>query len=348
MRNQRREEYLYDPLDQHDACGVGFVAEVSGCASHSIIQTALEALGNLTHRGAVDADGRTGDGAGLLTQLPLEFFRREAERLGYRSNHLAVGVFFLPRDETVAAGCREIITRTSEKHGLAPLGWRPVPVNERVLGAKALSTAPRIEQFLVDCGRVSPSQFETTLYSARRELEQHTAEIEGFYISSFSSRTIVYKGLLTGSQLGQFYTDLTVTDFKAALAVFHQRYSTNTFPNWALAQPFRLLAHNGEINTVSGNRSWMRARELAKINRSPEHAAGQGSVIWNKGSDSASLDNALELSVRSGRELTESVMMLIPEAYETADEMSPDLRAFYDYAASLTETVGRPSSRGLH
>ena len=346
MRSETRDEFLYDPLDEHDACGVGFVANVSGCANHNIIKSALEALRNLTHRGAVDADGRTGDGAGLLTQLPLKFFRREAERLGLRLDaNLAVGVFFLPREESAAAQCRHIITRLIEDHGLTPLVWRQVPVEEGVLGAKALTTAPRIEQLLVASGRVPNDRFETTLYRARREIEQQLSEINGFYIPSLSSRTIVYKGLFVGSQIGTFYPDLNDPEFEAPLAVFHQRYSTNTFPNWALAQPFRLLAHNGEINTISGNRSWMRARELdTRFLASMENGSRLRSVIWNRGSDSASLDNALELSVRSGRGVTESVMMLIPEAYENSNEMSSELRAFYDYAAHLTEPWDGPAA----
>ena len=345
MRNPGRNQLLYDPFDEHDACGVGFVAVVSGCATHPIIENALEALSNLTHRGAVDADGRSGDGAGLLTQVPLKFFRREAERLGHSFvDDLAVGVFFLPRDETAASRCREITTRVSRKFGVTPLCWRQVPVDESALGAKALSTAPRIEQLLITPGGVPSAQFETALYRARREIEQQTSAIENFYIPSLSSRTIVYKGLLTGSQLGSFYPDLSEPDFESALAVFHQRYSTNTFPNWALAQPFRLLGHNGEINTISGNRGWMKARELAWRRRTPEGSSEFESVIWNKGSDSASLDNALELSVRSGRDVRESVMMLIPEAYENADQMAPELRAFYDDAASLTEPWDGPAA----
>ena len=295
MGNEPRDELLYDPLDEHDACGVGFVANVSGRATHQIVESALEALCNLTHRGAIDADGRTGDGAGLLTQLPLRFFRREAERLGQRpEDELAVGMFFLPRDEGAAGRCRQITLQVSESYGLAPLGWRQVPVDENELGSKALATAPRIEQLLVTSGRVSTSEFETTLYRVRCEVEQQTSEIEGFYVASFSSRTVVYKGLFVGSQLGPFYPDLSEPDFEAALAVFHQRYSTNTFPNWSLAQPFRLLAHNGEINTISGNRSWMRARERATTGTLSSGDSGgsseRRSVIWSKGSDSASLD----------------------------------------------------------
>jgi glutamate synthase domain-containing protein 2/glutamate synthase domain-containing protein 1/glutamate synthase domain-containing protein 3 len=346
MRNEPRDELLYDPLDEHDACGVGFVADVSGRPTHQIVENALEALCNLTHRGAIDADGKTGDGAGLLTQLPLRFFRREVERLGQRpEDELAVGMFFLPRNEAAAARCRQITSRISESHGLAPLGWRQVPVDENELGSKALATAPRIEQLLAARGRVSKSEFETTLYRVRREVEQQTSEIEDFYAPSFSSRTVVYKGLFVGSQLGPFYPDLSEPDFEASLAVFHQRYSTNTFPNWSLAQPFRLLAHNGEINTISGNRSWMRARERATTGTLPPADSSEPqSVIWSKGSDSASLDNALELLAMSGGDVTQSVMMLIPEAYESSDEISPELRGFYDYAASLTEPWDGPAA----
>ena len=345
MSHERCDELLYDPRDEHDACGVGFVADVSGLASHNIIKSALEALSNLTHRGAVDADGQTGDGAGLLTQLPLRFFQHEAERLGHRPDgDLAVGVFFLPRDESAAALCREITTRVSESYGLIPLGWRQTPINESQLGAKALATTPRIEQLLIARSRVSKSVFENALYKARREIEQQTSDIEGFYIPSFSSRTIVYKGLLTGNQLGLFYPDLSERDFETSLAVFHQRYSTNTFPNWSLAQPFRLLAHNGEINTISGNRNWVRARELASKRTQSSDSSEFQSVIWSKGSDSASLDNTLELSVMSGRGVAESVMMLIPEAYEKSNEISRELRDFYDYAASLTEPWDGPAA----
>jgi len=226
---------------------------------------------------------------------------------------------------------------------MLPLGWRLVPTDETALGAKALATLPRIEQLLIDRGRISKSNFESTLYHIRREIEQATGDIEGFYISSFSSRTIVYKGLFVGSQLGPFYLDLRDSGFETALAVFHQRYSTNTFPNWSLAQPFRLLAHNGEINTISGNRNWMRAREMA-ARKSSDHSARMSSVIWSKGSDSASLDNALELRVMSGGDLMQSVMTLIPEAYESSDEMPPDLRGFYEYAASLTESWDGPAA----
>ncbi|HKA19427.1 MAG TPA: glutamate synthase large subunit [Blastocatellia bacterium] len=340
MPDHCNEQLLYDPHEEHDACGVGFVAEISGQPSHTIVQNAIEALCNLTHRGAVDADGRTGDGAGLLLQLPTRFFLREAERLGQRAEaDLAVGMFFLPQAKSEAEHCREITTRTLKRCGFEPIVWRLVPTEPDHLGAKALATAPLIEQLLIARGGVSKLEFESSLYVARREIEQQTSTIEAFYIPSLSSKTIVYKGLFVGSQLSPYYPDVTQPDFESALAVFHQRYSTNTFPNWSLAQPFRLLAHNGEINTISGNRNWMRARELAS-----DAPANGGSVIWPKGSDSASLDNALELLVRSDRNITQSLMMLIPEAYENSNEISRELRGFYDYAATLTEPWDGPAA----
>ncbi len=344
MREEFPEGLLYDPLDEHDACGVGFVAETSGRPIHNIVENALEALCNLTHRGAVAADGRTGDGAGLLTQLPQRFFQREVERLGERmdSGDLAVGVFFLPRDEGLADQVRRVAGQMSQSESFIPVAWRPVPVDEGVLGTRALAAAPRIEQLLVGRGRMAKGDFEAALYRVRRAIEERTSGIKDFYIPSFSSRTIVYKGLLVGSQLGPFYPDLRDPDFESALAIFHQRYSTNTFPNWSLAQPFRFLAHNGEINTIAGNRNSMRARETeAAASREPFPS---GSVIWSKGSDSANLDNSLELLAMSGREVMESMMMLIPEAYETSADVPADLRGFYDYAASLTEPWDGPAA----
>src|SRR5215510_6392861 len=337
MPDHCNEQLLYDPHEEHDACGVGFVAEISGQPSHTIVQNAIEALCNLTHRGAVDADGRTGDGAGLLLQLPTRFFLREAERLGQRAEaDLAVGMFFLPQAKSEAEHCREITTRTLKRCGFEPIVWRLVPTEPDHLGAKALATAPLIEQLLIARGGVSKLEFESSLYVARRGIEQQTSTIEAFYIPSLSSKTIVYKGLFVGSLLSPYYPDVTQPDFESALAVFHQRYSTNTFPNWSLAQPFRLLAHNGEINTISGNRNWMRARERA-VTRC-------GSVIWGKGSDSASLDNVLELLTMSGRDAMQSVMMLIPEACERSDEMSDGLRGFYDFASCLSEPWDGPAA----
>jgi glutamate synthase domain-containing protein 2/glutamate synthase domain-containing protein 1/glutamate synthase domain-containing protein 3 len=349
MKDDAPQRSLYDPQFEHDACGVGFVADICGRPSHAILQTAVQALGNLSHRGAKDADGKSGDGAGVLTQLPRKLFLKELEKLGYarpRSQDIAVGMLFLPReDESAAAKCRQIVERVLNHYGLARFGWRTVPIEESALGAKAAATAPAIEQVLIGRSRHPLDQFERTLYMVRKEIETEAAAIEGFYIPSLSSRTIIYKGLFVATQLKLFYGDLSDPDFETALAVVHQRYSTNTFPNWVLAQPFRMLAHNGEINTLAGNRNWMRARE-----------AGMTSKVWGRrierlkpvigvrGSDSASLDNSLELLSASGRDILHSMMMLVPEAHENSTHMDPALRGFYDYAACLTEPWDGPAA----
>ncbi|HWP45064.1 MAG TPA: glutamate synthase central domain-containing protein, partial [Blastocatellia bacterium] len=349
MKDGAPKSLLYDPRFEHDACGVGFVADISGCPGHAVLDTSMQALANLAHRGAVDADGKTGDGAGILTQIPRKLFSREVERLARRRvdpYDLAVAVVFLPReDREAAAACRKIVDDVLRHHGLRPLCTRTVPVNERSLGAKAAATAPLIEQVLISREQTPLDDYERTLYLARREIEKAAAEIEGFYIPSFSSRTIVYKGLLIATELGSFYEDLSDGDYETALAVIHQRYSTNTFPNWFLAQPFRLLAHNGEINTISANRNWMRAREPELRSEVwGDRIEGLKPVIWPAGSDSASLDNALELLVSSGRDPLHSMMMLLPEAYENATDMDADLRGFYDFAACLVEPWDGPAA----
>ena len=261
---------------------------------------ALESVINLTHRGAVDADAKTGDGAGVLTQVPRRLFAREAARLGHGDVHpedIGVAMVFLPRDGAdVTARCRSIIKRVVERHGLRWIGWRTVPVQSEVLGEKAAATQPDIRQLLLGRPLVASNLgFERTLYLARKEIERRVANegIGSFYIPSMSHRTIVYKGLFVAPQLRDFYLDFRDPAFETALALFHQRYSTNTFPTWPLAQPFRQLAHNGEINTLQGNRNWMAAREAELA--SP---VWREQVEWLKpicvpgGSDSASLDNA--------------------------------------------------------
>ncbi len=332
MKEDIPQRSLYDPQFEHDACGVGFVADLSGRASRRILDVALEAIGNLSHRGAVDADGKTGDGAGILSQIPVRLFLREAESFGFRlrAADLAVGQTFLPREEETAGQCRKIIERALNRHGLLCLGWRVVPVDERVLGAKAATTSPRIEQVVISRADRPTDEFERALYDARKEIEDGASNIKGFYIPSLSSRTIVYKGLLVSTQLKSFYLDLNDPDFETALAVFHQRYSTNTFPNWFLAQPFRMLAHNGEINTISGNRLWMRERDRE--------------VIRPDGSDSASLDNALEWLVSNGRDPMRAMMMLVPEAHEHAPDMDESVRGFFDYASCLMEPWDGPAA----
>ena len=349
-----RDRYkgLYDPRFEHDSCGVGFVADISGHRSRAILELAIESVINLTHRGAVDADAKTGDGAGVLSQIPEKLFRREVEKLGgYLSSirDLALGMIFLPREDLFAQErCRTIIEELLSHYEFPFLGWRSVPVDPSVLGDKALATMPGIQQVLV--GRpdgLTDEAFEQRLYLVRKEIEHHVAqkEIQDFYIPSFSHRTVVYKGLFVAPQLDRFYLDLRDSAFETALAIFHQRYSTNTFPDWFLAQPFRMLGHNGEINTLLGNRNWMRARE-------PElHSPMWGDlleklkpIIDQEGSDSMSLDNALELLTLSGRSPLHSMMCLIPDAYENMPGMDAELRGCYEYLSCLSEPWDGPAA----
>lgn len=346
------ENSLYDPYYEHDSCGVGFVADISGNESHRIVELAIEAVVKLTHRGAVDADAKTGDGAGVLTQIPRKLFRKEINRLGYRisdDKDFAVGMIFLPKDNPVAQErCKTIVEEVVEHNGLVLFGWRPVPVDNSVLGDKAASTKPEILQVLMGRkGNLSDDAFERKLYLVRKEIEKHVARKgkEGFYIPSFSHRTIVYKGLFVAPQLRRFYLDLQNPDFETSLAVFHQRYSTNTFPNWFLAQPFRMLGHNGEINTLRGNQNWTRAREPEL--RSPvwkKRIKQIIPVIQPDGSDSANLDNMLELLVMSGRDLNHSVTMMIPEAFDGMESMDPALKGYYEYHACISEPWDGPAA----
>ncbi len=342
---------LYDPRDEHDACGTGFVADISGVRSHRIVERAVEAVINLTHRGAVSADGKTGDGAGLLTQLPRRLFMRELRRIGGRldrEDDLAVGVIFLPQEPEKRRLCQKIVEGTLLRWGVWILGWREAPIDPEALGDKALRTLPDIQHLLVVRRAGAPDdEFERTLYLARKEIEQQILGegIRDFYIPSFSHRTIVYKGLFVAPQLPRFYRDLTDPLYETALAVFHQRYSTNTFPTWFLAQPFRMLAHNGEINTLNANLNWTYAREREL--RSP---VWRGEVdrlrplILPDGSDSAMLDNVLEALVLSGRDVRHAFMMLVPEPWEQMPHMDAERRAFYEYHACLTEPWDGPAA----
>ncbi|MCS6817120.1 MAG: glutamate synthase large subunit [Blastocatellia bacterium] len=343
---------------ERDACGVGFVADLRGTTRHEILPWALEALSRLQHRGAVSADAETGDGAGVLFQLPQSFFRREAARRGARLCHtekLAVGMAFLPAESAALVEARRVIETVVNKWACRPgrlpvrwIGWRPVPVVRAVLGESAAAECPTIEQFLISSGEepCSGERFERELYLIRKHIERRMRELSlSTYIVSLSHRTIVYKGLMVSSQLGRFYPDLQNRSFKTAFAIFHQRYSTNTLPRWALAQPFRMLAHNGEINTLQGNRNWMRARE-AHLRESlwGEEAEELLPILWEEGSDSANLDNVLELLVLSGRSLLHAMMMLVPEAYEGIPDLDEDVRAFYEYHECLMEPWDGPAA----
>ena len=340
--------YIYDAKD---SCGTGFVADIQGRASHRILEMAIESVVNLTHRGAIDADAKTGDGAGILTQIPWALFQRELASAGHADvprEECAVGVLFLPSDAEPQRRCRAIVTEACQRHELQILHWRKVPVDPSVLGERAAATRPDIEHLLVRRARAAtPDDFERRLYLARRHIERAVlqAGLQGCYVPSFSSRTIVYKGLLVAPQLSTFYLDLRDPAYVTAIGMFHQRYSTNTFPNWFLAQPFRFIGHNGEINTLQGNRNWMRARE-------PElKSAVWGDrlkellpIIQPGGSDSAQLDNVLELLIASGRDILHSMMMLIPEAWQKMPDMDPAIADLFHYHACLTEPWDGPAA----
>ena len=343
-----------DPWREQDACGVGFVARASGERSHAVTRLALEALKRVAHRGAAATDS-SGDGAGVLTQIPGPLFYREALRQGLPlepGQPFAVGMFFLPREAAALAHVTVIIEDVLRGDGLPVLGWRDVPVRLDVLGAGARATCPTIRQVLVGPAadrRGDAAAWERALYLARKTIDARVADagpgLDPFFVCSLSARTIVYKALLTGTQLGAFFPDLESPDFQTALAVFHQRYSTNTTSSWPLAQPFRLLAHNGEINTLWGNRNAMRAREPALASPLWEEDVDRlKPVIWTEGSDSTSLDNALELLVRSGRDPVHALMMLVPEAHEGAVEMEPALRGFYEFHDCLVEPWDGPAA----
>ena len=336
--------------EERDACGVGFVAQVGQEPSHRLVEQALECLSRLTHRGGVDADGVSGDGAGVLLHLPQTFFLEEAQKLDPHFNpewQIAIGVFFLPRTARLRQKVLSIAEKVVESRGVHHIGWRTVPLDEGALGPLARGTFPVILHMLVAQPTGQERGYEQTLYLVRKEIERRASEagIQEFYIPSFSSRSIIYKGLMAPPQLGLFYRDLKQESFVSSAALFHQRYSTNTSPSWQLAQPFRMTAHNGEINTLLGNRNWMKARESVL-----DHPIWGTEVEWLKpvvqpgGSDSAIFDNALELLTRSGRSVHHALLMMIPEAWENAVEIPHNVKAFYHYHACLMEPWDGPAA----
>ena len=342
---------LYSADFEHDSCGVGFIAQVSGKRSNQVLKYALQSLCNLAHRGAVDADMKTGDGAGVSTQIPYKIFKPIVEKLGHKLFHesdLAVGQIFLPHDNAYAqARAKATVEEVVAKRGLFLFGWREVPINIHMLGEKAASTLPRMEQVLI--GRphgMADDDYERRLFLARNEIEKRAADdqIKHFYIPSFSHRTLIYKGLLMSPSLEKFYKDLTNPDYETALAVYHSRYSTNTFPTWPLGHPFRMLAHNGEINTRRGNVNWMRAREAElEADSWGQDIELLKPIIQPGGSDSAELDNALEALVMSGRSVLHAMNMLIPPAWRGDKHMPAELRAFYEYHRGFNEPWDGPA-----
>ncbi len=343
---------LYEPGFEHDGCGVGFLANIDGTEDHQIIEQGVTVLRNLMHRGAVGGDLSTGDGAGILVRIPDGFFRNHFGSAGRKLSPCGaygVAMVFLPRDPRVRDECVGIFECSCEKESLRVLGWREVPVDRSVLGEQAGAGRPTIFQCAIDGGGIVGEALDRKLFIARRCAEKAVEEqVSGrniFYIPSMSARTVVYKGLMRGDQLPLFYPDLHEPDFTSPFAVVHQRYSTNTFPSWELAQPFRFLAHNGEINTLRGNINHMRSRESTL--QSPLFGADIKKilpVINEKGSDSACLDNALELLLHGGRSLPHAMLMLVPEAWGVKYPLGPDQRGFFEYHAGLMEPWDGPAA----
>jgi glutamate synthase (ferredoxin) len=343
---------LYRSDFEHDACGVGFIARINGERSYDILDRAVTALKALAHRGAIDADAITGDGAGILTQIPVELLRAYLEGIRkplYNDNDLGVGMIFLPREDDYAqAHGKRIVERTVKEEGLAFLAWREVPVDPGCLGQKAQTTRPFIVQALVArVGDMSDDDFERKLFLVQKISERRAEEarITGFYICSFSCRTVVYKGLLNAPQIRKFFVDFKSKNYLTSFAIFHQRYSTNTFPTWHLAQPFRFMAHNGEINTVRGNRNLMRARESSD---SHGHWGDRFNdlrpLIQPEMSDSASFDNCLQTVILSGRSALHATAMMMPSAWENDPLLPQNVREFYHYHSCIMEPWDGPAA----
>ncbi len=364
-------------VEERDACGVGFIASQSGTVTHELIEQALSALSCLEHRGGCSADKDSGDGAGLLTAIPWELFNpwfAQAEIDRPPTDQLGVGMVFLPQDAALVNKAREIVEQVLKQEDLTVLGWRVVPVNDSVLGTQARENQPQIEQVIVSSPNHRGDELERTLFKARRrigkalELDETLKWSDDFYICSFSSRTIVYKGMVRSAVLGEFYTDLKNPDYRSAYAVYHRRFSTNTMPKWPLAQPMRLLGHNGEINTLLGNINWMMAREADLTHplwgtrtqeseirtqesalSTPEETAteldGLKPIVNPDNSDSATLDNVMELLVRSGCSPLEALMIMVPEAYKNQPDLEnyPEIVDFYEYYSGIQEPWDGPA-----
>jgi glutamate synthase domain-containing protein 2/glutamate synthase domain-containing protein 1/glutamate synthase domain-containing protein 3 len=342
---------LYDPRFEHDACGIGFVCNIDGRKSHETIQRGLQVLVNLTHRGAAGSDAETGDGAGILMQIPHTFLEKECARLHIRlpdSGEYGVGMVFLPQEEKQRSHCEELIEKLVGEEGQHVLGWRDVPLRPEFIGENARKACPRIRQVLVLRGAgFDADAFERKLYVIRKRLQFLLRDegVKDCYLPSLSGRTLVYKGLLLAYQINQFYPDLADPAMTSGLVLVHQRYSTNTWPTWDLAQPFRTLCHNGEINTIGGNHNWMRARQaVMKSDTWGDDIKKIFPIITPHFSDSAQIGNALEFLLLSGRDLAHAMMMLIPESWDRDPLMPDGKRAFYQYHQCLTEPWDGPAS----
>ena len=344
---------LYDPKNEHDACGVGFVAHINGTKSHSIVRQGLQILENLTHRGAVGADPLAGDGAGILIQIPDQFLREECAHTNFQlpeSGHYAVGMIFLPQQDHTRTQCQALFEKIIAEEGQTLLGWRDVPTDNNGLGDSVKAVEPVIRQVFIENTLDNQDDFERKLFVICKVIENTVRDSswegkENFYIPSLSSRTLLYKGMLLANQVDTYYNDLNDERVISAMALVHQRFSTNTFPSWDLAHPFRMIAHNGEINTMRGNVNWMRARRHSMAS---DLLGDDLEKIWplipEGQSDSACFDNALELLVAGGYSMAQAMMMLIPEAWAGNPLMDEKRRAFYEYHAALMEPWDGPAA----
>ncbi len=345
---------LYNPRYEHDSCGVGFIAHLKGQKSHQLVRDGITALDRLGHRGATGSEANTGDGAGVLIQLPHEFLIHQCGALGIRlpePGHYGVGLLFASRNESARTQAMALLTGIVEEEGQQLLGWREVPTNNASLGPMSRAGEPAMYHFFIGRGQTiaDDSAFERKLYIIRRQFEKaiHRSGIPdavSFYIPSLSCRTLVYKGMLMATQVSGYFPDLSDPRLISALIMIHSRFSTNTFPSWRLAHPYRMISHNGEINTLRGNVNWMRAREALLESRLFEEVQRVPPVIDETGSDTACFDNALELLVLAGRSLPHAMMMLIPEAWDGHESMSAEKKAFYEYHSCLMEPWDGPAS----
>ena len=333
-------EGLYRAENEHDACGVGMIVNIHGGKSHELVDSALKVLENMKHRGAEGADNKTGDGAGIMLQIPHEFILLQGIPVPEKGNY-GTGLVFLPKDAAEQEQILSIFIEEIEREGLSLMHLRTVPTNSDILGEEALATEPAIKQVFITGG--TPETLERKLYIVRKKVERRI-DNKNFYICSLSSKNIVYKGMLSSTQLREYYPDLTQPYFTSGLAIVHSRFSTNTFPTWGLAQPFRLLAHNGEINTIRGNRAWMEARESVLSTQTLGNIKDIRPIIQPNMSDSASLDNVLEFLVMSGLSLPHAMAMLVPESFNDKNPISEDLKAFYEYHSILMEPWDGPAA----
>ncbi|SFR52426.1 glutamate synthase (NADPH/NADH) large chain [Yoonia tamlensis] len=355
-RKWMTENGLYADEDEHSSCGVGLVVAIDGTPSRGVVENGIDALKAIWHRGAVDADGKTGDGAGIHVQIPGQFFQDQIRRTGHEPKEgekIAVGQVFLPRTDFGAQErCRTIVESEVLRLGHYIYGWRHVPVNTECLGEKANATRPEIEQILIRCEKdIDDEQFERELYIIRRRIEKAAAaaQINGVYICSLSCRSIIYKGMMLAEQVAEFYPDLMDERFESAFAIYHQRYSTNTFPQWSLAQPFRMLAHNGEINTLKGNINWMKSHEIRMASGAfGDKAEDIKPIIPSGSSDSAALDSVFEVLVRAGRNAPMAKTMLVPEAWaQQASEMPQAWQDMYAYCNAVMEPWDGPAALAM-